>query len=213
ELLGRLVHALVDRAVRRPHQRHLAAAGLLDRGRGLLDVLVGAVHGLAVQRVVVPGVVGQLGALLVDVLDDLGVLRGQRAELEERRLHVVLLQDLDQLRRRLRAGPVVVGERDALQLLAVHRGLLGLLALRRPAARRGLAAGRRTAGRGALGRRLRTARAGPGGRRLWRGRRRARGHGAAGPGEEGEGAQESRRRSPGGPPGPHRPDNTPPTAP
>ena len=80
----------------------------------------------------VPGVGRDLVALLVDALDDVGVLGDLVADLEERGLGAVVLEDVQDLGGGVGPGAVVEGEGDGLLVAGVDgvdrvAGVLGLL--------------------------------------------------------------------------------------
>ncbi|EGJ79175.1 putative deacetylase [Streptomyces sp. Tu6071] len=121
ELLAYLRDLVARAALRRAHQRGRLAGEVLDGVLGARQLPAHVLLGQVREPAVRPGVLGDLVALVGDLLDELRVaLDVVLAEQEERRVDLLLLEDLQQLRRVL-AGARVEGERDALRLAAVHR--------------------------------------------------------------------------------------------
>lgn len=102
------------RGVRRPEQRGRDAGRAREGQLGLLHLTVDAGVALVGEVDVGEGVDAHLVALLDQVRDDSRVARDHRADQEERRGDVVLLEDRQDLRRPGGVRTVVEGERDRL---------------------------------------------------------------------------------------------------
>jgi hypothetical protein len=98
---------------------------MVDRAGGAADLVGDRGRGQMRQVEVGPGVVGDLVARGLDLTDQVGVGVHLQADHRERRRHPVLLQQLEDLRGVLGAGPVVDGQRDALaSVVDVEYGLI-----------------------------------------------------------------------------------------